>query len=126
MAQAKTEIFQGNIQGLPELLAVKTEYKPVMDPRPDLVEDSELWTKLLQLAEAKNPDLAEILNVFRCMGTRVRQGEKGYILRPDIDATGSQAWTSLEEYGQDKNKWLKPRAREIKELLQSLSGEVAG
>lgn len=94
-----------------------------VDPRPDLKSDSKLWTKLLQLAKEMDPDLAGVLHGFRCEGTRIKKGIKGYALRPDIDPAGKLAWESRKEYSVTSNKWLRPHQKEIVDLLKKLWGE---
>jgi len=92
----------------------------VKDPRPDLTSDSKLWTRLLQLAEKESPYLPGILHGFRCEGTRIKKGQKGYALRPDIDPAGDSAWISKREYDEEKQKWLNPYRQEIVQLLKKL------
>lgn len=92
------------------------------DPRPDLQEDHQLWIRLLELAMKRyGEELAGILNGFRCGGTRLKQGKKGYILRPDVDPTGKVAWESTDEYERMKSKYLEPWRNEVAELLKELS-----
>lgn len=91
------------------------------DPRPDLLEDHQLWTRLLELAMEKHgEELAGILNGFRCGGTRIREGKKGYVLRPDIDPAGNVAWQSAEEYEKMKAKYLEQWRNEVAALLKEL------
>lgn len=90
------------------------------DPRPDLIKDSGLWTKFLQLAQEKDPFLAGVLHGFRCMGTRLQLRKKGYTLRADTDPTGSYAWISLKEYDEEKEKWLGPHREKLVELLRQI------
>ena len=93
-----------------------------IDPRPDLAEDSEKWTKLLQLAMNKHgEELAGILHGFRCGGTRLKRGRNGYVLRPDVDPTGTLAWPSMEEYEAMRDKYLTPCREEVTKLLKELN-----
>lgn len=94
------------------------ERAKIADPRPDLEEDSALWKELLNLAQGQNPMLAGVLHGFRCQGTRIRQGKNGYVLRPDIDPVF--AWPSQKEYEKERDRWLKPHAEEIANLLRRL------
>ena len=94
------------------------ELKPLTDPRTDLVEDSELWTRFLQLAEDENKQLTGILHGFRCQGTRIVQGKKGYLLRPELDPI--KGWNSQQEYERMRDKWLKPHTEKIAQLLKNL------
>jgi hypothetical protein len=107
----------------PQPQPASPEYTPppiTVDPRPDLADDSELWTRLLELAEAEDRMFAGTLHGFRCMGTRIKRGQKGYILRPDIDPTGDTAWTSQNEYAEMKEEWLRPHISKIANLLRCL------
>ena len=92
--------------------------RPLVDPRPDLVEDSELWTRFLHLAEDENKKLTGALHGFRCQGTRIVQGKKGYLLRPELDP--SKGWKSRQEYEKERDKWLMPHIDVIAELLKKL------
>lgn len=96
------------------------EDQALTDPRPDLAEDSELWAKLFDLAQKEAPYLATTLHGFRCMGTRIRRGRAGYVLRPDVDPTGDRAWENFKEYEEMRNRWLRPHAGKVAELLRRL------
>jgi len=119
-----TKAVQKTLWEAPEPVEVPQpaqEEKAMADPRPDLEEDSELWTRFLLLAELfHSSQLAGILHGFRCAGTRIKRGRKGYVLRPDIDPSGKTAWKSREDYERDRDKWLKPHVEKIAELLQCL------
>ena len=114
---------------------------PVPDPRPDLIEDSALWSRLLTLAKAETERLRSkitveqdrtgsffgVLHGFRCAGTRLRKSNTGsgmYVLRPDVDPTGERAWISREEYEQFKERYLAPWKDVLIETLQKLSKGV--
>lgn len=101
-----------------------TEHKRppyTIDPRPDLQDDHEHWTKLLNLAMNKYGDgLAGILHGFRCGGTRLKRGRNGYVLRPDVDPTGTVAWPTVEEYEEMRDKYLAPWREEVTALLKGL------
>lgn len=114
----KEKEFQETIFGEPEPIEPEPIEIEEEDPRPDLTEDSELWTRLLKLAARENSDLAAILHAFRCLGTRIRQGRSGYVLRPDVAPIW--AWPSREEYEKERDRWLKPHRREITSLLKRL------
>lgn len=78
-----------------------------LDPRPDLKADSQLWHELFTLAEQQYGEkLLQVLNGFRCGGTRIKPGKTTWVLRPDIDSTGRRAWESQEEYDEMKRKYL--------------------
>jgi hypothetical protein len=54
-----------------------------IDPRPDLFEDSALWSLLLNFVHETNPQLAINLYAFRCEGTRLKRSRKwGLIMEP--------------------------------------------
>lgn len=121
------KIFQGALFGEPEVVIEvetpepepgKQETKPVTDPRPDLAEDSELWTRFLQLAEDENKKLTGILHGFRCQGTRIVLGRSGYVLRPELDP--AKGWKNRQEYEKERDKWLKPHTEKIAQLLKNL------
>ena len=119
LKQSEPEPVQEVLFGNPEL-AKKMEnlILKITDPRPDLIEDSELWTRLLELASERDKDLAGTLHGFRCQGTRLKRGRTSYVLRPDIDPV--RAWPSQAEYEKERDKWLKPYTKEIAVLLKSL------
>lgn len=85
-------------------------------------DDHEYWTKLLNLAMDKHgEELAGILHGFRCGGTRIKRGRNGYVLRPDVDPTGTVAWPSVEEYEEMRDKYLAPWRDKVTELLKEVS-----
>ena len=94
---------------------------PLMgDPRLDMKEDSRLWDVLLDMACREDKELAGTLHGFRCMGTRIKEVDDRYVLRPDIDPLGRRAWESKSEYKEARDKWLRPHAQKITVLLQEL------
>lgn len=109
----------------------------VVDPRPDLTEDSALWSRLLTLAKAEDERLNNktvkqkqtgsffgVLHGFRCAGTRLRRSETGsgmYVLRPDIDPTGERAWINEAEYKQFSMRYLAPWEESLIKILKILS-----
>ena len=101
----------------------------VVDPRPDLSEDSSLWVSFLTLAARESQQLFEALHGFRCCGTRLVQAASGplagmYVLRPDIDPTGADAWMSQEEYETWKAKYLKPLESQLLKVLKQFNQQV--
>ena len=121
------KIFQCTLFGEPEtveeveiqeLVTAVSELKPLTDPRPDLAEDSALWVRFLDLAGEKDKQLAGTLHGFRCQGTRIVQGKKGYLLRPGLDPT--KGWKNRQEYEKERDKWLMPHISVIAELLKRL------
>jgi len=113
--------------------------KTMQDPRPDLVKDSELWSRLLALAKLEDDELQDkktvrqeqaggslfkVLHGFRCAGTRLRKSEMGsgmYVLRPDIDPTGNEAWMNEAEYKQFSVRYLAPWEEPLIKILKILS-----
>jgi hypothetical protein len=95
-----------------------------LDPRPDLISDSEKWTTFLVLANLKNKELASILHGFRCCGLRLHKGSECWALRPDFDPENSK-WLTKGEYVKDRDKWLTTYQQEIIKLLDMLGGAAA-
>ena len=98
-----------------------------VDPRPDLVDDSEKWGALLKMALELDAVLCGVLNGMRCGGTRIRpartgSGEMRWILRPDFDPSGRLAWQTQADYEEARDKYLKPQLEEVSRLLQGLTG----
>lgn len=111
----------------------------ITDPRPDLTEDSVLWSRLLALAKEETEqlkgkttveqdrtgDFFKVLHGFRGAGTRLKKSDSGkYVLRPDIDPTGKQAWMSQQEYEQFRDRYLKPWKDVLVRVLEKLSASV--
>lgn len=71
---------------------------PVTDPRPDLAEDSELWTRLLALAG--RTELGGALHGFRCQGARLTVSMTGAHIEP------GDGWESRRAFDADRRKWL--------------------
>lgn len=94
-----------------------------MDPRPDLKEDHLLWSRLLDQANGLDEELAGVLHGLRCGGTRIKKVKGRYMLRPDIDPSGRVAWGRAEDYEELRNKYLKPYAQEVIQLLAQLKEE---
>lgn len=62
---------------------VKTTMAAICDPRPDLYEDSALWSLVLGVAHETNSQLAVNLYGFRCDGTRLKRSRKwGLVMEP--------------------------------------------
>lgn len=101
----------------------------VVDPRPDLSEDSSLWVSFLTLAARESRQLYANLHGFRCAGTRLVKATSGqlagmYVLRPDIDPTGDRAWESLDLYKEFKQKYLKPMETQLLKVLGELNKQA--
>lgn len=98
------------------------------DPRPDLTEDSTMWTRFLALAEKKYSALFEPLNTMRQNGTRLKKLNTGeYGLRPQV---GEGCWSSNEVYRSKAAELLKPHHDSLVQLLKEftavISDELAG
>lgn len=96
----------------------------MIDPRPDLTEDSILWTKLLELAIKRDKLCAGVLHGFRCGGLRISKKPMGYVLVPMLNKPELSMWTTKEEYAIDRKKWLWPCTGMIISLLEALEKEV--
>jgi len=94
--------------------------KVVKDPRPDLGDgvESMCWAELLSAAHRINRQLAYVLHGFRCQGTRLVRGEKGWVIRPEI---GENGWDSQEMYDKYKGKYLESMRRDVILALKRLS-----
>lgn len=100
----------------------------ISDPRPDLAEDTGLWSQVFTLAMAidvkakrrGNPLLFGALHGMRCAGTRLVQSEKSgkLVFRPLV---GPGGWPSEAEYKQAAGLYLKPFDRDMKDLLEQLN-----
>lgn len=91
------------------------------DPRPDLDQihhDGMLWAQLLALAHGKSPLLSGMLHGFRCQGTMLVKGQKGYMIRPILDE--AKAWPSKQQYEADREQYLRPHVADIAGLLKEL------
>ncbi len=96
------------------------------DPRPDLdkqYQDGALWAQLLALSHWLNPLLSGLFHGFRCMGTRLEKGPRGYVIRPVI---GRDAWPSQQAYDRDRDRYLMPHKDRVVELLDKLFEWEAG
>lgn len=95
--------------------------KVYLDPRPDIDDGSEEWVTLLAEADRINPKLWDALLGFRCIGARLLETTDGaYVLRPHIDPSGDSGFRSQEEYRLEAERWLKPNADQVKQLLANL------
>jgi hypothetical protein len=90
----------------------------MVDSRPDLANDSQEWTRLLNMAEKINLELAGTLHGMRCCGLRLIREAEGYSLRPEFNKDSK--WSNEAEYMADRNKWLVPYGKELVELLNRL------
>jgi len=117
---AKIEVVKIPMEDVPlhPLLRGGKEYA---DPRPDLEEDSNLWLQFIIQAEKFSMKFAQNVYDMRGYGTRIRKGEIGYILYPEIDNTGTiSAWDSMATYQKYRDKLLGPYRKWVKEILKDL------
>lgn len=81
--------------------ALQTALVVIADPRPDLADDSALWTRLLRRAESVDENLAGTLHGFRCCGARLERAVTGYRI-----ARGSEWWADGAAFRADYAKWI--------------------
>lgn len=86
------------------------------DPRPDLAEDSALWTRLLTLAARNYPALIDSLLTMRQGSTVLKRLDTNvYALRPLI---GKRGWPDEAAYKAKAAELLRPHHEQLVELLQ--------
>ena len=95
--------------------------KEYHDPRPDLVEDSSLWLRLIVAADRYDPELCKKVWDFRGYGTLLVKGESGYYMRPLL--TSESVWNTLGEFYHHLEKFFGQYREELRELLRSLERE---
>ncbi len=94
------------------------------DPRPNLKGDSDLWTRLFELARGGDDNLLGALLAVRCQGALLEKKARSYVIRPVVDLTGAEGWASQAEYEDFKGKWMEPYRKEIAGLLKALGGSA--
>lgn len=101
--------------------ALLAELRLRHDPRPDLADDSALWTRLLGLAHPLDGDdpqgLFGALLGFRCCGARLEWDGEKYLVRP----TPGGSWANESAFQFDREKWLVPHAVALVRLLRALA-----
>ena len=101
---------------------MKADIECLINPRPDLTEDVDLWARLLvkayQYDGRKENGLFDALHSFRCAGCRLRMGRTTAIIEPG-DMTP-------DEYAECKAQWLQPHAEKLRELLKGLAQQGQG
>lgn len=106
-----------------------TSIGAILDPRPEMTDDSELWTRLFKIMTRLGMNKTQLygtLHGFRCMGTRIIPGKSGgYVLRGDVDPEGRKAFY-LGEYEELRDKYLKPHVKSITELMRLLKESEEG
>jgi len=96
---------------------IRSQYQ--YDPRPDLTEDSQLWEKILKIAEARDEKAYNILHGFRCGGAKLEVKNNKVIMQPRIGE--NHLWQSQQEYNKDRKEWLMPLRESIGEIFDSLN-----
>jgi len=94
-----------------------------VDPRPDLAEDSALWSLLLNVAHEINPQLAGNLHGFRCSGTRLKRNKRwGLVMEPILPDAGISSsvtgWRDRDDYKAMAQKYLQPYHGELLQLFE--------
>lgn len=94
----------------------------LVDPRADLVKDSHLWVQLFRLIPTTaNLEAARILSprlyYLRAFGTEIN---RTHVKTEMVPIIGEGNWPSLEFYNEIREKYLRPYAAEIKQLLGRL------
>lgn len=101
----------------------------IFDPRPDLAEDSTLWSLVLSVACEINPQLAANLHGFRCIGTRLKRNKKwGLVMEPILPGPGAGSgtdaeitdWQDRDDYKAMSQKYLRPYHKELLELFKKI------
>ena len=92
--------------------------KVYYDPRADFAEDSALWLELLIMADTLEPKLYQALLACRCYGARLIQTDSGCVIKPTISEDG---WKTIEQYEEDKRRWLVPHKDLLINLLKKIS-----
>jgi len=101
---------------------MKETGNPWGDPRPELVQDSLLWKRLLGMALERHGEyLASLLRVMRRCRTRIkpRSSDGRLYMAGEVDR-GGIGWQSLEEWEAEKRELLAPHARAIAGMLREL------
>lgn len=94
------------------------------DPRPELVQDSKIWQRLLRATMAlEDRDKAERLLIgmwqIRALGAQIRPSRDGFRIAPLLQPDG--AWESEAEYKDVAGRHLGDCAAEIKQLIQQVT-----
>ena len=95
---------------------IRSEYQ--YDPRPDLTEDSQLWKKILKIAEITDEKAYHILHGFRCGGAKLEIKNNKVNMKPRIGE--DYLWQSQEEYNKDRKEWLMPLRESIGEIFNTV------
>ena len=95
---------------------IRSEYQ--YDPRPDLKEDSQLWEKILKIAEGIDEKAYHILHGFRCGGAKLEIKNGKINMKPRIGK--NHLWQSQMEYNKDRKEWLMPLRESIGEIFNTV------
>ncbi len=94
------------------------------DPRPDLVDDAELWARLLPLAWVR--DGSDRCGVYgsllgmRCLGVRLSVGPRTLRLHARPEQPGDPpGWVTPEQYREERRRWLDPHREAVIALLEA-------
>ena len=95
----------------------KAEMEYLVNPRPDLGEDSELWARLLLKAyvidSGNREGLFWALHGMRCVGARLRLGKSTAIMEAgQVAAPEYEAW---------KRQYLEPHRETLLRLLREIA-----
>ncbi len=92
---------------------MSTEY--LIEPRPDLEEDTNLWSRLLVAAWAVDGELSDglfgALHGMRCCGAKLEKADQVTISRGEIMQI---------EFVQLYNRWIQPHQSKLQPLLEAL------
>lgn len=103
--------------------ALLAELRLRHDPRPDLADDSVVWTRLLHLAHSWDGDdlqgLFGALHGLRCCGARLHWDGEKYLVRP----SPGESWTDEASFQSDRERWLVPHCVALDRLLRALVEE---
>jgi hypothetical protein len=93
------------------------------DPRPEIVQDTNLWNKLFRLIDNMNDrdkamKLSARLWTVRSAGTLLRPSTDGLKFVPLLDDRG--AWEDQAFFDEIKKKYLAPYKDDIEHLLKAV------
>ena len=97
---------------------LKEQFPERPDPRPELVEDSNPWMRLLNVAQASGP-LFGVIHGFRCMGARLTP--TGIQYDPEREGFRDQA-----DFDDAYGGWLRPFDGELSSMIRDAVASQAG
>ena len=83
-----------------------------------LKEDSQLWGKILKIAEVIDEKAYYILHGFRCGGAKLDIKKGKVNMKPRIGE--KHLWRSQKEYNKDRKQWLMPLKESISEIFGAM------